>query len=330
MAFDRLVGWDSAALVLPPDVVTYLDTRFINATGPETVTGNFTVTGTFTSTGTITTNNGSVIVDRSGDATTGSNEIRVDAGQVAQFVFRTGAAARWAFGKNNTAEGGANAGSNFDIDRFSDAGAFLGTPLSIVRSTGIATFEASPLAPTPAQGDSTTKMATTAFVANNVAGAPTKIQRQTLPAAETYVGSKSIAAGELTVGATYRMIFCFSNPATASTTTFRVKYGAAGTTADATIHTATYTGTAAADVAMVFVEVKVDTINAATGTINVLTSLQRNVNGTTGFHNVAGNPTATTQTATLDTTAARFLGVSIQETAATTVLLSATIEKIVA
>jgi hypothetical protein len=39
-----------------------------------------------------------------------------------------------------TAEGGANAGSNFGIRSFNDAGTALATPLSIVRSTGVATF----------------------------------------------------------------------------------------------------------------------------------------------------------------------------------------------
>jgi hypothetical protein len=43
---------------------------------------------------------------------------------------------------NATAEGGSNAGSNFEIRRYSDAAADLGAAISIVRSTGVTTFGA--------------------------------------------------------------------------------------------------------------------------------------------------------------------------------------------
>lgn len=43
---------------------------------------------------------------------------------------------RWLIGANNTAEGGTNAGSNFEIRAYDDAGAFLSSSLSINRSTG--------------------------------------------------------------------------------------------------------------------------------------------------------------------------------------------------
>jgi hypothetical protein len=48
----------------------------------------------------------------------------------------TAAMERWQVGLNAAAETGANAGSDFTIDRFSDAGGLLGSPFSIVRSTG--------------------------------------------------------------------------------------------------------------------------------------------------------------------------------------------------
>jgi hypothetical protein len=47
---------------------------------------------------------------------------------------------RWNVYANGTAETGANAGSDFAIDRFSDAGQYLGSPLAFTRSTGNFTF----------------------------------------------------------------------------------------------------------------------------------------------------------------------------------------------
>jgi hypothetical protein len=40
-----------------------------------------------------------------------------------------------------TAEGGANAGSNFTLSRYNDAGTFIDIPLTIARATGTATFQ---------------------------------------------------------------------------------------------------------------------------------------------------------------------------------------------
>lgn len=51
---------------------------------------------------------------------------------------------RWTIRKNSTPESGANAGSNFDILRYSDTGAFLGNPIQILRSTGVVNFEQMP------------------------------------------------------------------------------------------------------------------------------------------------------------------------------------------
>lgn len=54
--------------------------------------------------------------------------------------FRTNNASRWIINKNNEAETGSNAGSNFAISRYSDAGALLDTPIFINRSSGYVTF----------------------------------------------------------------------------------------------------------------------------------------------------------------------------------------------
>jgi hypothetical protein len=158
---------------------------------------------------------------------------------------------------------------------------------------------------------------------------PVTAARQTLPAANTYIVGRSIPAGALALGSRFRITLNFSNPATASTSTIAVKYGTAGSVADSSIHTVTFTGTAAADVATVVIDVQVDSISIGTGAMPVSRVLSRNLGSTaTGFHNVAGNSVSTAQATTLDTTAARTLGVSVQESAATTVLLNALIEQI--
>jgi hypothetical protein len=98
------------------------------------------------------------------------------AGQTATFYARTAASDRWQWGKNATAESGANAGSDFFINRYSDAGAYLDTPILITRSTGRTTMGLVTIAdatltagtaPTRAAGDNTTNIATTAFVRAN-------------------------------------------------------------------------------------------------------------------------------------------------------------------
>jgi hypothetical protein len=63
------------------------------------------------------------------------------AGHAAGITGQTNGVARWAlYLGNSTAETGSNAGSDFQIDRFSDAGTLLGTPFNIGRATGNAAF----------------------------------------------------------------------------------------------------------------------------------------------------------------------------------------------
>lgn len=81
--------------------------------------------------------------------------------------------ARWLFDITGTAESGANAGSDFTLCRYPDVGARIDCPLSIVRSSGLITIADGvniagiSTAPTPTAGDSSTKIATTAFVATS-------------------------------------------------------------------------------------------------------------------------------------------------------------------
>jgi hypothetical protein len=59
-----------------------------------------------------------------------------DAGQNRLISYRTGAVQRFGLYVNNTAESGANAGSNFAIRAYSDAGTLLSTPFFINRASG--------------------------------------------------------------------------------------------------------------------------------------------------------------------------------------------------
>lgn len=54
--------------------------------------------------------------------------------------FQTSSSNRWALIANATAEGGSNAGSDFEIRRYSDAAADLGLVMAVTRSTGNITF----------------------------------------------------------------------------------------------------------------------------------------------------------------------------------------------
>jgi hypothetical protein len=54
--------------------------------------------------------------------------------------YRTNNVERWQLKVNQTAEGGSNAGSDFEIDRFTDAGAYIDSAVKITRSTGLVTL----------------------------------------------------------------------------------------------------------------------------------------------------------------------------------------------
>jgi hypothetical protein len=63
------------------------------------------------------------------------------AGAVRRIEFDTATSLRWRFSTNTEAEGGSNAGSNFDISAYSDTGAVVMDPvLRISRATGLSNF----------------------------------------------------------------------------------------------------------------------------------------------------------------------------------------------
>jgi hypothetical protein len=94
------------------------------------------VTGAVTATGNVESNGGILRANRINDATPALLYLDADAGYSRDVQLRTGTSPRWALRANGTAEGGGNAGSNFNLIRFDDTGANLGNALSIVRSTG--------------------------------------------------------------------------------------------------------------------------------------------------------------------------------------------------
>jgi hypothetical protein len=79
-------------------------------------------------------------------------------------LFQTTSTNRWRFGCDDSAESGANAGSNFYINAYDDAGLFLSQPISIARDTGVVTFAASFTVPTASVGENSGIVASTAFV----------------------------------------------------------------------------------------------------------------------------------------------------------------------
>lgn len=94
---------------------------------------------------------------------------RSAAGQNVSIISQVGTSTRWILLYGNvTAESGSNAGSDITLSRYADAGTLLATVLTIARSTGIVAFTASPTGPTPAVGNDTTSLATTAFVQNEL------------------------------------------------------------------------------------------------------------------------------------------------------------------
>lgn len=92
-----------------------------------------------------TTGAGTAIVrDASNRANTTGVAISKAAGNARTVDLFSTASLRWQIGANTTAEGGSNAGSDFQLIRYSDAAGLLGTPVSVARATGQITFETTP------------------------------------------------------------------------------------------------------------------------------------------------------------------------------------------
>jgi hypothetical protein len=137
---------------------------------------------------------------------------------------------------------------------------------------------------------------------------------------ETIIAQMNIPLGGLMPGATYKAVFlgqCTSTGANVST--FRLRYGTAGTTADAVVATLTCTaaasGTAVPFECDLFITVRTIGSSGTTAAMGVLFN-----NGVTGVSNAAVvvNPTSAVATSTINTTVANFLTATYVSAASTT------------
>ena len=167
---------------------------------------------------TITRSTGAVAL--TGDLTVGPNKtlsLDASAGSATSLKFTTSGANRWLLQKTNTAESGANAGSDLVLYARDDSGNAIGTALSITRSTMAATFGGS----VTAASFSTTGTTTTAGIkralvtktaaytlttSDNIVVATTGTWNATLPTAVSAAGTeyiiKNSGTGTITVDTT--------------------------------------------------------------------------------------------------------------------------------
>jgi hypothetical protein len=197
LASPALTGTPTAPTAAGNTNTTQIATTAFVASNFAKLTGGAgaTFTGFITTTDNIVTTGGFVHVNTVGGGGKASLILSADALNQRIAFFRTGVLNRWTVMADTTAEGGANAGSNFNITAYADDGTTIGTVFAITRSTRILAFSVSPTAPTPSAGDSTTKLATTGFVAASFApiDSPTFTGVATLP--DGTVSAPSLAIG---------------------------------------------------------------------------------------------------------------------------------------
>jgi hypothetical protein len=85
---------------------------------------------------------GDLAVDRIGDAADAVMNLKGDAGENRMLRILTGTSLRWTAGAEETAEGGSDAGSDFEIDAYDDSAVLVGTAMKITRATMDALFGA--------------------------------------------------------------------------------------------------------------------------------------------------------------------------------------------
>jgi hypothetical protein len=90
------------------------------------------------------TGSGSVTGQVESTAGAAQSVVNRPAGQTGSFRLRTAGSDRWSLNADNTAEAGANAGSDLALFAFDDAGASLGSVFTIVRATRVLSFTVAP------------------------------------------------------------------------------------------------------------------------------------------------------------------------------------------
>ncbi len=108
------------------------------ATVPST--GNVVINGsatTITSTGNISAT-GATSVQVVGNSTATAPQFILNgaAGNNRQVNWQTASGSRWTLRASNTAEGGSNAGTDWDLDAFDDTAAYIDTPVQFTRASG--------------------------------------------------------------------------------------------------------------------------------------------------------------------------------------------------
>ncbi|MDD4973993.1 MAG: tail fiber domain-containing protein, partial [Bacteriovorax sp.] len=133
--------------------------------------------------------------------------------------FSSSTVRRWEIGADNIAEGGSNAGSNFNIWSFNDAGGNLGSPLTIQRSTGNVGIGTA--TPSSAFGHT--------LQLNNATGTSLSIKNSTKQFEYGVSGSTLYMAYDATVGAHRMVVDTAGNVGIGTTTPGALLHVAAGT-----------------------------------------------------------------------------------------------------
>ena len=113
---------------------------YVSGSNEIGVTNNGVAAGKFTSGGYTASAAGAVAIQAVSAG--GQADLIADrpAGSSGGHRWRSSGVDRWTLEATNTAESGANAGSNFALDAYSDAGALLGTALTVNRASQVVSF----------------------------------------------------------------------------------------------------------------------------------------------------------------------------------------------
>ena len=145
--------------------------------------------------------------DNTGDVFTGDIDInkntprlilrKTASGQSNSIIGYTTTGVRWTMLLGNTAtESGSNAGSNFEIGRYTDAGSYIDSPISISRANGFVTIDNGISAPTPSISEDSTLIGNTAWVIDLFADASRQVK--SLPGFQIFPGGLQFKFGTAT------------------------------------------------------------------------------------------------------------------------------------
>ena len=198
------------------DTGTYVDTPLTvdRATGIVTLT-RLNVSGYIGSGADVGTNDGTYV----------SLDLNGSAGMGRMLRYRTAGVTRWEVGASNSAESGSDAGSNYDINRYSDAGTFLNTPIRIRRTDGAVVLPF--IDPSSKFGSDT--IANSFVVVNAVSGGQKMFNLQTAGLNRWLVGTSNAAETGSNAGANFD-IYRYSDAGAFISTPFTINRATGVTT----------------------------------------------------------------------------------------------------